>query len=80
MDTWKVGDTELRSRLILGSGKFKDFGVMREAIRVSGAEVVTVAIRRVEAKNARPRGAFGGPRGGAPPPQHRRGQKPPRRP
>ncbi|WP_243091113.1 thiazole synthase [Thermus neutrinimicus] len=50
MDTWKVGDTELKSRLILGSGKFKDFGVMREAVRASGAEVVTVAIRRVEAK------------------------------
>lgn len=50
MDTWKVGDIELKSRLILGSGKFRDFGVMREAIKAAGAEVVTVAIRRVEAR------------------------------
>lgn len=50
MDTWKVGDIELKSRLILGSGKFRDFGVMREAVKAAGAEVVTVAIRRVEAR------------------------------
>ncbi|RTG95833.1 thiazole synthase, partial [Thermus scotoductus] len=48
MDSWKVGDRELKSRLILGSGKFKDFGVMREAIEAAGAEVVTVSVRRVE--------------------------------
>jgi thiazole synthase len=50
MDTWKVGDVELKSRLILGSGKYRDFGVMREAIRAAGAEVVTVSVRRVELK------------------------------
>jgi thiazole synthase len=50
MDTWKVGDVELRSRLILGSGKFRDFGAMQEAIRAAGAEVATVSVRRVELK------------------------------
>ncbi|WP_117238372.1 thiazole synthase [Thermus sediminis] len=50
MDTWKVGEVELRSRLILGSGKFRDFGVMREAIAAAEAEVVTVSVRRVELK------------------------------
>lgn len=50
MDTWKVGKRELKSRLILGSGKFRDFALMREAIRAAGAEVVTVSIRRVELK------------------------------
>jgi thiazole synthase len=50
MDTWKVGDVELRSRLILGSGKFRDFGAMQEAIRAARAEVATVSVRRVELK------------------------------
>mgnify|MGYP003433532344 FL=1 len=50
MDTWKVGPVALKSRLILGSGKYKDFGVMREAIAAAKAEVVTVSIRRVELK------------------------------
>ena len=50
MDTWKVGPVELKSRLILGSGKYKDFGVMREAIAAAKAEVVTVSVRRVELK------------------------------
>jgi thiazole synthase len=50
MDTWKAGEVELRSRLILGSGKFRDFALMREAIGAARAEVVTVSIRRVEAK------------------------------
>ncbi len=50
MDTWKVGNLELRSRLILGSGKFKDFAVMREALQAARAEVVTVSVRRVELK------------------------------
>ena len=36
------------SRLMVGTGKYRDFGVMREAIEASGAEIVTVAIRRVE--------------------------------
>lgn len=48
MDTWQVGGITLRSRLILGSGKFRDFGAMREAIQAAGAEVVTVSVRRVE--------------------------------
>ncbi|MCS7219017.1 MAG: thiazole synthase [Thermus sp.] len=48
MDTWQVGGITLQSRLILGSGKFRDFGVMREAIQAAGAEVVTVSVRRVE--------------------------------
>jgi thiazole synthase len=61
MDTWKVGDVELKSRLILGSGKYRDFGVMREAIRAAGAEVVTVSVRRVELKAPGACGAFGGP-------------------
>ena len=36
----------LRSRLIVGTGKYKDFPTMRAAVEASGAEVVTVAVRR----------------------------------
>ena len=35
-----------RSRLLVGTGKYKDFAQTREAIEASGAEIVTVAIRR----------------------------------
>src|SRR6266508_5167356 len=35
-----------RSRLLVGTGKYKDFGQTRAAIDASGAEIVTVAIRR----------------------------------
>src|SRR5438128_11873973 len=35
-----------RSRLLVGTGKYRDFAQTREAIVASGAEIVTVAIRR----------------------------------
>lgn len=46
--TIKVADKEFSSRLWVGTGKFEDFEVMKNAHGASGAEVVTVAIRRVE--------------------------------
>ena len=36
-----------RSRLLVGTGKYKDFSETRAAIDASGAEIVTVAVRRV---------------------------------
>jgi len=39
-----------RSRLIVGTGKYPSFTVMREAHLASGAEIVTVAVRRVDLK------------------------------
>src|SRR5206468_3146768 len=35
------------SRLIVGTGKYSSFGVMRQAHQASGADMVTVAVRRV---------------------------------
>lgn len=46
-DTYKLGDATFRSRLIVGTGKYKDFAETKKAIEVSGAEIVTVAVRRV---------------------------------
>ena len=46
-DTWTVAGHTFRSRLIVGTGKYKDFEQTRDAIEASGAEIVTVAVRRV---------------------------------
>ncbi|HEX9887016.1 MAG TPA: thiazole synthase [Longimicrobiales bacterium] len=43
-----VGGRELTSRLIVGTGKYTNNQVMVDAIRASGADVVTVAVRRVD--------------------------------
>ncbi len=46
--TYRLGTHEFTSRLIVGSGKYPDFPTMREALDASGAEMITVAIRRVD--------------------------------
>jgi thiazole synthase len=47
-DTWSIGKHTFTSRLLVGTGKFPSFEVMREAHLASGAEVVTVAVRRLD--------------------------------
>ena len=42
-----LGGRTFKSRLIVGTGKYASFSLMREALEKSGAEVVTVAVRRV---------------------------------
>lgn len=46
-DTLKIGSHTFTSRLIVGSGKYKDFATTKEATLASGAEIITVAVRRV---------------------------------
>ena len=46
-DTWSVADRTLGSRLIVGTGKYRDLEQTAAAITASGAEMVTVAVRRV---------------------------------
>ncbi len=46
-DTWSVAGRTFRSRLIVGTGKYKDFEQNAAALEASGAEIVTVAVRRV---------------------------------
>ncbi|HEX9780371.1 MAG TPA: thiazole synthase [bacterium] len=43
----RIGSTTSESRLIVGTGKYASFPLMREAIEASGARIVTVAVRRV---------------------------------
>ena len=45
-DPLVIGDRTYRSRLLVGTGKYRDFSETRNAIVASGAEIVTVAIRR----------------------------------
>jgi len=46
-DTLIIRGTEFKSRLWIGTGKYKDFAETAKAVEASGADVVTVAVRRV---------------------------------
>ncbi|GAM02249.1 sulfur carrier protein ThiS [Sphingomonas parapaucimobilis] len=46
-DSWEVAGQRFRSRLIVGTGKYKDFAQNAAAVEAAGAEIVTVAVRRV---------------------------------
>lgn len=46
-DTWSVAGRTFTSRLIVGTGKYKSFEQNAAAVEASGAEIVTVAVRRV---------------------------------
>jgi thiazole synthase len=46
-DFFQLGGKTYRSRLIVGTGKYRDFDETRAAIDAAGAEIVTVAVRRV---------------------------------
>ena len=51
-DTWTVAGRTFTSRLIVGTGKYKDFAENAAALEASGAEIVTVAVRRVNISDA----------------------------
>ena len=46
-DTFTIAGRAYRSRLLVGTGKYRDFAETRAAIEASNAEIITVAIRRV---------------------------------
>ena len=47
LDILKIANKKFKSRLIVGTGKYKNFFECSKAIKISGAEIVTVAVRRV---------------------------------
>ncbi len=55
----QIADRTFRSRLILGTGKYADFETMRAAHEASGAEMVTVAVRRVDLADRSQRAMMG---------------------
>ena len=46
-DFFKIANKKFKSRLIVGTGKYKSFSECAKAIKYSGADIVTVAVRRV---------------------------------
>jgi thiazole synthase len=51
-DRFTLAGKAYRSRLIVGSGKYRDFAETRAAVDAAGAEIVTVAVRRVNITDA----------------------------
>ena len=49
--SWRIADRELESRLILGTGGFRTHEALAAALAESGAEIATVAMRRVDASS-----------------------------
>ena len=47
-DILKIGGREIKNRLFIGTGKFSSYEVMKHALEASDADVVTVALRRVD--------------------------------
>ncbi|MBA3731791.1 MAG: thiazole synthase, partial [Gammaproteobacteria bacterium] len=45
-ETLRIAGRDFTSRLLIGTGKYKDLAQTRSAIEASGAQIVTVAIRR----------------------------------
>jgi thiazole synthase len=56
--TLTIGARSFRSRLMVGTGKYRDNGEMVRAIEASGAEIVTVAVRRVDLDRTREEGVL----------------------
>jgi len=46
-DTWEVAGRTFTSRLIIGTGKYEDYDINRQAAEAAGSEMITVAVRRV---------------------------------
>jgi len=53
-DSWSLGDRGFHSRIIVGTGKYASIDETRAAIEASGAEMVTVALRRVDLSSGAP--------------------------
>ena len=47
-DSLRIGDLELSSRLVVGTGKYRDLAQTKAALEASGARMVTVAVRRLD--------------------------------
>ena len=50
-DIFVIANKKIQSRLIDGTGKYKNFNETAKAVKASGADMVTVAIRRVNVTN-----------------------------
>ena len=53
-DYFKISNKKFSSRLIVGTGKYRNFEECAKAVKASGAEIVTVAVRRVNISDKKP--------------------------
>ena len=53
-DILKIANKSLKSRLIVGTGKYKNFSETAKAVEASGADMVTVAVRRINILDKKP--------------------------
>jgi len=53
-DTWTLAGRQWKSRIIVGTGKYANNAETTAALDASGAEIVTVALRRVDLKSGAP--------------------------
>ena len=53
-ERWTLGEFELQSRLLLGTARYPDRKILLDALRASGTELVTVALRRVSVDRFNP--------------------------
>ena len=53
-DILKIAGKIIKSRLIVGTGKYKNFSETAKAVKASGADMVTVAVRRVNILDKKP--------------------------
>ncbi len=51
MDILKIGNKEFSSRLLSGTGKFRDKNTIKEMLEKSGSQIITIALRRVNLEN-----------------------------
>jgi thiazole synthase len=59
MAAYRIGSHDFDSRLIVGSGKYESFALQQEATAASGAEMITVALRRVDLSKPRSENLLG---------------------
>ena len=57
-DFLKIADVKIKSRLIVGTGKYKNLLETAKAVKASGADMVTVAVRRVNVTDKKKTNAF----------------------
>ncbi|MFW5775017.1 MAG: thiazole synthase, partial [Chitinivibrionales bacterium] len=51
-DTLVIGGAQIRSRLITGSGKYRDDRIIKDVLAAAECDVITIALRRVDLENA----------------------------
>ena len=59
-DFFRIENKKFSSRLIVGTGKYKNLSECAKAIKISGAQIVTVAVRRVNIVDKNKRTSTGG--------------------